>query len=873
MEKQLMERPTIRAENKVQQFLKGKIPTGISLFLATVLITSAIVINGDLASSAYGNETIAAVSTPQASNTNPPPTEAINACSGKAEGATCTFSDKGTPVTGVCNTKPGILACSGAKGQPGANQTPNAGGSTYNIEQAISDNAQLNTLAFDALGFLTGNTCSDSFLPPGKVADFFGFQYLRDTTQAGKGHSTDFVTNAANNVLSTLTDEQKAKMIALAKTQAALVNDFAYQRFPLMVAFRRELTGDIPTGTTGLSKTAVAQYSSELYTIDSQISIQRAQLFSEIIKSLSTSQVAFLETMVKGGFASWPSIGDQVDKQSLSHDEHVLVMTYASEMFGWYAGNVEADTYFCPERQGDYFGGFYIKDAPAMGNAGYTIDESITGDKGQQFIETLDATQKAIITGVVNTQRTAINAIVEKRRAIATEMRKALLTDGAIDQATVTALSKEYGQYDGEISYYYASAFAKVGKTLTTDQKAKLIAIKDLNDYSCPAESAFLYSEKIAMPTVKNTDFLFGTGSESTDTQDSGATEKIPNSVPDKALGYSAKWVSQTGSQALPADELYDVKPGDTITVTVTFENTGSKTWLQTPEDRQVCASVYKDQKVKSAPAGLNYDTPKHNNFGKSYFKSSTWKNNYRIGCLNETSVAPGAQGTFTLTFTIPADAPTAKFREDISLSSGPYWISANAPYGKRDDKGRAGTGDPLGIAHIWIGFDIQGRTAAVTTPTSSGVTFSLSNPDSTDGKTMAIENTCDGAGVSPALAWSGAPAETKEYALLMSTITPDNTTKWSWVLYGIPATTTSLEKNTTGIGTLGQGSHSTTLVYQPPCSQGPGEKVYTVTVYALSSSPTVPTDPKQVNGEVLTKALSNITLATATLNLSHSRG
>ena len=48
--------------------------------------------------------------------------------------------------------------------------TPNPGGAKeYNIEQAISDQAQQSTIAFDALGFITGNLCSDSFLPPGKA--------------------------------------------------------------------------------------------------------------------------------------------------------------------------------------------------------------------------------------------------------------------------------------------------------------------------------------------------------------------------------------------------------------------------------------------------------------------------------------------------------------------------------------------------------------------------------------------------------------------------------------------------------------------------------------------------------------------------------
>ena len=448
------------------------------------------------------------------SNGNLPPEAAISACTGKASGATCSFSNNGTTMQGTCDTNPGVLACNPgqnsnnqATGQQANGQNSAGGQNEYTIAQAISDNAQLNTMSFDGLGFLTGNTCSDSFLPPGKVADFFGFQHLRDVTANGKGHDTDFVTNAAYNVLKTLNTTQKAKLFALAKSQVDSVNQFAYKRFPLMVAFRRQLTGDIPSGTTGLSESAVMSYSSDIYALDATISIQRAELYASVLNSLDATQKAYLDGMVKGGFASWAVLSDQVGK-GVSKDESVLVMTYASEMFGWYAGNIEADTYFCPERQADYFGGFYIKDAPAIGNAGYTIDESITGDQGQAFIAALDNTQKTAITSVITTQKTALNGIVEKRRAISTELRKAL-TGGTIDEATVTALAREYGALDGEISYYYATAFAQVGKTLTTAQKANLVKLVNLDGYTCPATSAYLYSEKIAMPSVVNTDFLF----------------------------------------------------------------------------------------------------------------------------------------------------------------------------------------------------------------------------------------------------------------------------------------------------------------------------------------------------------------------------
>jgi hypothetical protein len=61
-------------------------------------------------------------------------------------------------------------------------------------------------------------------------------------------------------------------------------------------------------------------------------------------------------------------------------------MTYASELFSWYKGSLDADVYFCPERHGTYFGGFYMKDYPAMNNPDYFISTSITGDSGKEFL-------------------------------------------------------------------------------------------------------------------------------------------------------------------------------------------------------------------------------------------------------------------------------------------------------------------------------------------------------------------------------------------------------------------------------------------------------------------------------------------------------
>jgi phosphatidylethanolamine-binding protein (PEBP) family uncharacterized protein len=133
----------------------------------------------------------------------------------------------------------------------------------------------------------------------------------------------------------------------------------------------------------------------------------------------------------------------------------------------------------------------------------------------------------------------------------------------------------------------------------------------------------------------------------------------------------------------------------------------------------------------------------------------------------------------------------------------------------------------------------------------------------------MPVDYTCDGRGISFPLVWSNAPLGTREYALLMTTLPGDGTTKWNWVLYGIPSSVSSLQPDSRAIGTAGVGSDGPLVGYQSPCSQGPGLKLYTFTIYALSSSPTV---TGQVTGAVLSNAIKPLTLATASLTVGYTR-
>jgi len=58
------------------------------------------------------------------------------------------------------------------------------------------------------------------------------------------------------------------------------------------------------------------------------------------------------------------------------------------------------------------------------------------------------------------------------------------------------------------MSYLYATAFADVGKTLTGQQTEELARLR--TPALRIAGGPFLYSTPIAMPTIENTDHLFG---------------------------------------------------------------------------------------------------------------------------------------------------------------------------------------------------------------------------------------------------------------------------------------------------------------------------------------------------------------------------
>ena len=407
----------------------------------------------------------------------------------------------------------------------------------FPMSKTISDAAQVTTLAFSALAMMTGTLPNQTFFPPGKVADYTGFQYFRDVDEDGMGHTGNFLTRIACNVISILTMEQLALLDSAATVQNNNYVLYGYKRYTLMQAFRLILEGDLPAGTTGLDLEAVKEFSKELYIIDGQISFDRAFVYAQVLASMDSTQIAYLDTMAQGGFNSWPDISkdDVSDKfDSLSPEGRSTIMGYAGDLFTWHAGSVIADVYFCPERQGTYYGGFWMKDAPAMGQPGYAIPTEMTGEAGKALSDAslgyVTEDQAAVMNTLVNIQRNNLYDgtpnILQIRANIATLLRLLLVSMDNADaiEAEVLSQSATYGELDGENNYNYAQVFAEVYQSLSNEQKTKLYNLRaslmsGTYDDGTPFDFTYddtyyhygtaIEDESIIIPYVDDADALF----------------------------------------------------------------------------------------------------------------------------------------------------------------------------------------------------------------------------------------------------------------------------------------------------------------------------------------------------------------------------
>jgi Raf kinase inhibitor-like YbhB/YbcL family protein len=125
--------------------------------------------------------------------------------------------------------------------------------------------------------------------------------------------------------------------------------------------------------------------------------------------------------------------------------------------------------------------------------------------------------------------------------------------------------------------------------------------------------------------------------------------------------------------------------------------------------------------------------------------------------------------------------------------------------------------------------------------PDSLGLTSS----DIRDGQQIPDKFTCNGANISPALAWGAPPAATKSFALILNDRNAPLGSFVHWVIFDLPATTQDLDGSVPAVAQLADGARQgrndfDKIGYGGPCP-GHSEHHYAFMLFALDTKLNLP--------------------------------
>ena len=164
----------------------------------------------------------------------------------------------------------------------------------------------------------------------------------------------------------------------------------------------------------------------------------------------------------------------------------------------------------------------------------------------------------------------------------------------------------------------------------------------------------------------------------------------------------------------------------------------------------------------------------------------------------------------------------------------------------------------------------LAARTAPFILTAKKSGQLVLTSSAVSEGQELPAEFTGEGEGVTLPLSWTGAPAGTRSFAVVMDHLAKGPEMKCYWTLWDIPGTSTGLAKAVHGVGKSG-ATWKRGESYVPPHSAGGGPKTYTLHLYALSEAPQFERPPSEVTREMLLQAIRDKVLDSAELNVVYT--
>jgi Raf kinase inhibitor-like YbhB/YbcL family protein len=176
-------------------------------------------------------------------------------------------------------------------------------------------------------------------------------------------------------------------------------------------------------------------------------------------------------------------------------------------------------------------------------------------------------------------------------------------------------------------------------------------------------------------------------------------------------------------------------------------------------------------------------------------------------------------------------------------------------------------------LISITLGFALTGL-ASLPAAGQAQTTFTLTSVAFAPDGSIPAENSCTAGNKSPALAWSGAPAATKSFVLILQDPDAPHGLFTHWIAFDIPASATSLPAALPHTDSLPgggeQGMNSAAKVgYLGPCPPPGKVHHYRFTLYALNSTINL---PKGASIKAVQAAMEPDVIGNATLVGTFSR-
>jgi len=153
---------------------------------------------------------------------------------------------------------------------------------------------------------------------------------------------------------------------------------------------------------------------------------------------------------------------------------------------------------------------------------------------------------------------------------------------------------------------------------------------------------------------------------------------------------------------------------------------------------------------------------------------------------------------------------------------------------------------------------------------------LTLTSPDFVNNGNLPKDFTCDGTGISPPFKWSNVPSNAQSLLLIMDTVPGplrpgevDIGNHYYLNIFNIPVTANSIASNATNIGTFGKNFQGK-IGYTPPCSQGPGSKIYNIYLFALSEKLSI--NSSEATGALLLKAIEGKVISSTKMSVNYTR-